>query len=66
MQNRLAPAMESDMERSQSGIGSPLRTLASAASADDGDDEKALNLVQQHLSTVVRYRCIVLFERACT
>ncbi len=41
------------MERSQSGMG----TLASAASAD-GETE-ALNLVQQHLSTVVQYRCMV-------
>ena len=56
------------MERSPTDIGSPLRTRASVASADD--EIKALNLVRQQLSTVVLYRClnarahasVVLFE----
>ena len=52
------------MERSPTDdIGSPL-TVASVASGDD-EIKEALNLVQQHLSTMVQYRCIVLFERAC-
>ena len=45
--------MESDMERSPTDIGSLLRTLASA------DDEKALNLVRQQLSTAVPLHCVV-------